>query len=333
VRVHYGTSEVLGRVASAGKFARIRLEAPAVVTRGDRLILRAYSPLATIGGAIVLDPQPPRGAMRSEAGRRRLELLDIEANAPDVTLGWLVEERGVSGLHRSDLTRRAGLSPAAAAEAAGRLVRNGAAELVGDVLVEPKVLTHLGERLVRELQAHHAANPLSEGMPREEARERVFGRASPQVFDHVLEKLVTARRVVARDRLALHTHQVSLTGDEARVQSALEQIYQKAGLTPPDVTAAITQAQASRAVADRMLALLLRNRVLVKVDSLLFHSAALDSLKAEMRALKESDPAVRVDVASFKTRYGITRKYAIPLLEYLDRERVTRRVGESRIVL
>jgi len=333
VRVHYGTSEVLGRVASAGKFARIRLESPAVVTRGDRLILRAYSPLATIGGAIVLDPQPPRGGMRSDAGRRRLELLDIDANAPDVTLGWLVEERGVSGLPTSDLTRRAGLSPAAAAEAVDRLVNARAAVLVGDVLVKPNVLADLGERLIRELQAHHAANPLSEGMPREQARERIFGRTSQQVFEHLLETLVAERKLVARDRLALQSHQVSLTGDEARVQSALEGIYRRAGLTPPDLAAAVTEAKASRVVADRMLALLLRNRVLVKVDNILFHSAALDSLKAEVRALKQTDPAVRVDVASFKTRYGITRKYAIPLLEYLDRERVTRRVGESRIVL
>jgi len=333
LRVHHGTSEVLGRVASAGKFARIRLESPAVVTRGDRLILRAYSPLATIGGAMVIDPHPPRGAMRSDAGRRRLELLDIDATAPDVTLGWFVEERGASGLHRSDLTRRAGLTPAAAAEAAGRLVTGRVAEQVGDVLVKPKVLADLGERLVRELHTHHAANPLSEGMPREEARERIFGRASQQVFEHVLEKLVAERRLVARDRLALESHQVSLTGDEARVHSALETLYRKAGLTPPDIATAVVEAHAPRAVADRMLALLVRNRVLVKVDNILFHGAALESLKAEVRALKQTDPAVRVDVASFKTRYGITRKYAIPLLEYLDRERVTRRVGESRIVL
>jgi selenocysteine-specific elongation factor len=262
-----------------------------------------------------------------------LEVLDIDANAPDVTLGRFVEERGASGLHKSDLTRRAGLSPAAAAEAADRLVKGGVAEMVGDVLVKPKVLADLGERLVRELHAHHAANPLSGGMPREEARERIFGRAPQQVFDHVLQKLVAERRLVARDRLALQSHQVSLTGDEARVHSALEAIYRKAGLTPPDVATAVVEAQAPRAVADRMLALLLRNRILVKVEGILFHSDALDSLKAEVRALKQIDPAVRVDVASFKTRYGITRKYAIPLLEYLDRERVTRRVGESRIVL
>jgi selenocysteine-specific elongation factor len=333
VRIHHGTSEVLGRVATAGKFARLRLESPAVVTRGDRIILRAYSPLATIGGAIVLDPHPPRGAMRSVAGRRRLERLDIEANPSDVTLEWFVEERGAAGLHKSELTRRAGLSASAASEASQRLAKGGGVALLGDVLVKPKVLTDLGARLIQELEAHHAAHPLSGGMPREEARERVFRRAPQQVFDHVLEMLVAERRVVARDRLALQSHQVSLTSDEARVQSALESLYREAALTPPDIAAAIDAVQASRPIADRMLALLLRNRVLVKLDTIIFHSAALESLKAEVRALKQTDSAVRVDVASFKTRYGITRKYAIPLLEYLDRERVTKRVGEARVVL
>ncbi len=84
-----------------------------------------------------------------------------------------------------------------------------------------------------------------------------------------------------------------------------------------------------------MTALLVRNRTLARLDTLLFHAAALEDLKAEVRALKQdgSGGPARVDVASFKGRYGVTRKYAIPLLEYLDRERVTRRVGEARIVL
>ena len=89
----------------------------------------------------------------------------------------------------------------------------------------------------------------------------------------------------------------------------------------------------ARDVVDRIVGLLLRQRVLTKVDTLLFHTEALESLKSDVRGLKTSGGQAKVDVASFKEKYGITRKFAIPLLEYLDRERVTRRVGESRIVL
>jgi selenocysteine-specific elongation factor len=82
-----------------------------------------------------------------------------------------------------------------------------------------------------------------------------------------------------------------------------------------------------------MLKLLLRQKVLIKLDVLLFHDAALRQLKAEVAALKSGSSPARIDVATFKERYGVTRKFAIPLLEYLDRERVTRRSGDARVVL
>jgi selenocysteine-specific elongation factor len=88
------------------------------------------------------------------------------------------------------------------------------------------------------------------------------------------------------------------------------------------------------AVADRVLKLLQRQKVLVKLDTLLFHDEALKQLKAEIGALKgAAGAAARIDVAMFKERFGVSRKFAIPLLEYLDRERVTRRTGETRVVL
>jgi selenocysteine-specific elongation factor len=198
------------------------------------------------------------------------------------------------------------------------------------------VLSALGAQLFAALQAHHEAQPLSGGMPREEARERLFRRASPAVFDAVLNALVSARRLVARDRLALEGRQLSLSTDEARVQSALESIYRDAKLTPPDIATAAAAAGTAVPVVERMVSLLVRTRILVKVDTLVFHAAALDELKADVRRLKYEGAAAgitKVDVASFKARYGVTRKYAIPLLEFLDRERITRRMGESRIVL
>jgi len=341
VRFHYGTSELLGRVAVGGRrrgpgdavYARIRLESAAVVTRGDRFILRAYSPVATIGGGVVLDPQPPRGAIRSVAGISRFSRLDPESGDPDRALAAFVEERGAAGLQRRALISRAGLSAPSADQAVERLVSAGSATVVGELLVSPRILSELSERLIAELRAHHTAHPLSEGMPREEARERIFRRAAPALFEAVVQHLVSARRLVARDWLALVGHHVSLSPEESRAQDALERLYRDAKLTPPDLASAAATAGATPAVVERVVTLLLRNRTLVKVETLLFDAAALDELKADVQGLKQPGGTARVDVASFKERYGITRKYAIPLLEYLDRERVTRRVGDSRIVL
>jgi selenocysteine-specific elongation factor len=199
--------------------------------------------------------------------------------------------------------------------------------------VSTRVLDELAARLVAVLQAHHQANPLAGGMPREEARERVFRRTSVAIFEDVLDDLVKAGRLVARDRLALEGHHVSLSPEEARAQRELERVYLSANLTPPDLAAATAEAGVPPGVATRVVALMVRNRVLVKVDTLLFHTASLDRLKVDVRGLKGAGTTARVDVASFKERYGVTRKYAIPLLEYLDRERVTKRMGEGRIVL
>jgi selenocysteine-specific elongation factor len=329
IRFHAGSAEILGRVTPAGAYARLHLESPAVVTRGDRFIVRSYSPVATIGGGIVLDPRPPRTPVRSDAGRERLRRLEM-GDADAVALVF-VEEAGAAGLSRAALVSRAGLTPGEAADTAERLIRAGAATPAADLLVSPRVVRELAARLVAALQGHHASQPLAGGMPREEARERVFKRARAPIFEAVLGGLMAAGEVVGRDRLALPGQQPALSPEETRVQETLDRVFLDARLTPPDLIAAAAATGAPAPVVERVVALMVRTRRLVRVDTLMFHPSVLDQLKSEVRALKGS--TARVDVASFKERYGITRKYAIPLLEYLDRERVTRRAGESRVVL
>jgi selenocysteine-specific elongation factor len=174
---------------------------------------------------------------------------------------------------------------------------------------------------------------LSEGLPREEARERIFGQASAALFDDVLQRLAAGGKVAGRDRLAQPGRSVSLTPEEARAEEALDRVYREAGLSPPDLAAAAAAAGIAAPVADRMSKLLLKRKTLIKVEALLFHASALDKLKQDVRALKGEGSPAKVDVAGFKERYGVSRKYAIPLLEWLDRERITRRVGDARVVL
>jgi selenocysteine-specific elongation factor len=348
LRVHQGTAEILGRVALAGPrlgegsaaelpaggsaYARIRLEAPLVVTRGDRFIVRAYSPPVTIGGGVVLDPQPSRGAIRTAAGLSRFRRLERNGGDSDAAVRAFIDERGGAGLPHAMLQSRAGLRPDEAAATVPRLVESGDVTAIGDLLVATAVLRDLEDRLLKALEVYHRSQPVSDGQPREEARERVFGGASGPVFDRVLQSLVAEGKLLARDRLALAGHQVSLTPEEARAQDALERIFREAALTPPDMAAASASAGVTAAVADRVVKLLLRRGVLVKLDTLVFDATALERLKSEIQALKASGVS-RVDVAAFKERYGVSRKYAIPLLEYLDRERLTRRAGDSRILL
>ncbi len=353
VRFHQGTTEVIGRVAVAAPrgenggqageiapgrsgYARVRLEGPAVVTRGDRFILRAYSPLETVGGGVILDPHPPRTAIRTAAALERFRQLEGSADPEEAAAAAVltfIEERAGGGMPRAALISRAGLDAEAARATEARLVADGRVTVVGDTLVAAAALAALEARLGTAVAAHHSAEPLSGGLPREEARERLFKGAAPAVFEHVLAGLVAKGTLSGGDRLTTAGREVSLSADEARARETIERLLQEAGLAPPAMAAIVAAAGVAAAVVERVAALLVRQKQLVRIDGLLFHAAALERLKADVRAQTGAGEGEdRVDVAAFKARYGISRKYAIPLLEYLDKERVTRRVGDARVV-
>ena len=344
VRVHNGTAEVLGRVSIAGTdseiapgataLVRVRLEAPAVLTRRDRFIIRAYSPPVTIGGGIVLDPAPARPGIRSADGRSSLERLRATDTSDADAMLAMIDASGLAGVDRRALVSRGGIAPRHVDATVKRLEGSGVIT-AGERLVMQGHLAKAGDAVVSHVTAFHKAQPISEGLPREEAREKIFRRVDPAVFERVLAGLKERKRIVGTDRLALSTHRVSVAGADDRVRSAIVEAYRSAGLKPPDAAAVEVQAGAPKAIVEKVTTLLLREKVLVKLDTIVFHADALQQLKTEVAGLKATAPGGRatVDVAAFKDRYGVTRKFAIPLLEYLDRERVTRRTGDVRLVL
>src|SRR5439155_537526 len=204
-------------------------------------------------------------------------------------LSVMVEGAGVAGLSVAALVSRAGLEPAASDALAAR----SAVTRVGDVLVTPGVVERLSSAIVDLLGTHHAAQPLSDGMPREEARERLFAHGHPAVYERTLEELAKRGTIVGRDRLALASHRVSLSPDEERARAAIERAFREAALKPPDPAAAASMAGVSAAIADRVCKLLQRQKLLVKVDALLFHHEALKQLKEDVTALKRSSAAAR----------------------------------------
>jgi selenocysteine-specific elongation factor len=347
VRFHHGTAEVLGRISIAGNqiseiapgaqaFARIRLEAPVAITRGDRFVLRAYSPTVTIGGGQVLDPDPSRAGVRTAAADARFAALAASENGKaDIAIVRMVQDSGAAGLAIDTLVPRAGVSPGHVPQVVGRLEKAGAVRLATDRLVGADIVKDRSERLVALVADFHNTQPLADGIPREEARERLFARAHPNVFELVLADLAASHRLSVRDRIALPGHRLELSPDETRTRSLLEAAYKHGGLKPPDRAALAAEKRLPPALVEKMIALLVRQKVLVRIETLVFHADALQQLKADILALKAAAPGGRatVDVAMFKDRYGITRKFAIPLLEWLDRERVTRRVGDTRVVL
>jgi len=354
VRLHHGTAEVLGRVSIAGEasqleaggraFVRVRLERPAVLTRGDRFILRAYSPPVTIGGGVVLDPAPTRPGVRTADGLASLAAIDLETGRPGAeAITALVTAEGLAGVSRQALVSRVGVAPTEVPRLLAELATRGGVT-AGDRVVASRHLARASDALVKLVTAFHRAQPLSDGLPREEAREKISSTSAKAsadkaveaaVFEKIVGDLKLAKVLVGTDRLALATHTVAASGEDARLKAAIGSAYQAAGLIPPDAAAVQAVAGAPAVVVEKITAVLIREKVLVRLDTLTFHTDALQRLKDEIRELKAGAPGGKatVDVAAFKERYGISRKFAIPLLEYLDRERVTRRTGDVRLVI
>jgi selenocysteine-specific elongation factor len=353
VRFHQGARELLGRVAISGAatvepgapgFARVHLEAPAVLVRGDRFILRAYSPLETIAGGSVLDPLPPRRGVRTAAGIARFARLAtsssplaagtrVEGSGDVDAVMVMVEEAGVPGLPLGQIVGRAGVAVDARDSLIAELKRRGLAVSIGGVLVSAARLASVEEALVAAVGRYHSSHPLEEGIPREELRERLFPGAPIAVFEEVVRGLAARSVILDRDRVARVGHRVALTEQETRVRDAIVEAAKAGGFAPPDAAAVAAATGAQPGMFDRLATLLVRQGVLVRVGDLLFHQSALERLKQEIQSMKREGTIDTIDVATFKSRYSVTRKHAIPLLEYLDRERVTRRVGDVRKIL
>jgi selenocysteine-specific elongation factor len=362
VRFHQGTSEVMARLAigaarsSAGKadagaaaeevpefpsvlepggsvFARLHLERPVALTRGDRFVLRAYSPMMTIGGGVVLDPAPPSGRLRSVAGFERLRRLDALDDHAEAVLTMVGEAAG-AGVTVGALAPRVGRTAVEVRRVAATLVEKGALISMGERLVAAATVEAAREALLTIAGAYHRTHPLEPGLPREEARERLARQAGPALFEHVAQALVAAGRLAAGRHLVLSTHRIVLTDEETRVKDELARMFLREALSPPDPAAWARERGVDEALADRMLKLLVRDGTVERLDTLLFHRDVLGRLRKDVAGLSAgAGEPVRIDVAWFKQRNGITRKFAIPLLEYLDRVRVTRRAGRERIVI
>src|SRR4051812_42685601 len=308
IRFHQGTAEILGRVAligppasQAGKpeseggqpprasdtpplqpggraFVRLRLERPAIIARGDRYILRAYSPPVTIAGGLILDPRPPRTAIRTAAALARCERLDFDPSFSDRrgsdqrALSAMIDDAGPAGFPIDAMTSRARVDPRDLADRISAPTATTEIVRGGDVLVAESVYRRLKQAVVQTLTAHHKSHPLSGGVPREELRAQLFNRGAAAVFDRVLDDLAagSSPAIFVKDRVALTTHRVELTGDEERARAALDHAYREAGLKPLDQTAMAAAIGTPPALVDRMLKLMLRQKTLVKLDALLF---------------------------------------------------------------
>jgi selenocysteine-specific elongation factor len=346
VRMHIGAAEVLARVRilenvseiKPGQqgFVQFRTESPVVAVCGDRFIIRAYSPQQTIGGGEVLDAFSSRHRARDLADARAL--LQALSNSEDATQMALFAGRaGHLGLPRAEVAAQTGWTDEVIEAAAKQALADGAVVDVEGTLVSRESFAELKRMVSEEVAAHHQREPLSRGLAREVLRERFFPHSPPELFRAVISELEKEGSLLAeKDIVRRREHTRALSYEDTRLRDGLEKVYRGAALAAPSLNEALERAGAgvSAPHGRKVLQLLIDAGVLVKVHGeMYFHRAALDELTKKLHEYAGQRPDRAIDVAAFKDLAGISRKYAIPLLEYLDRQRVTRREGDRRIVL
>ena len=321
VRFHLGTAEIGARIVAAGgkveagKLVPVRvvLDAPVVARSGDRFVIRAATPTATIGGGVITDAHPP--ALRAKAWPVS------SADAP-TRLGWIVSESGTSGVLLAELPVRIGIAPA---DVAGFAARNKSVVIAGVRAFDASLKEQLSARLLAVIATHHAANPMEAGLPLDRARQ-LFGQRS-ELFDQIVTELEAKKRIVVHANILARTGFASVTneGDADRLEH-LAAALEKAGTRPESVE---ELARVYGPDTFRLLRVLEKQKkaVAVAVDRF-FSPAAVQEL---LTALREGVPdGAPLTASQLRDILGVTRKYLIPFLEYCDRQRISIRTGDLR---
>lgn len=305
--------------------AQLRFAEPTLLLPADRFIVRQFSPVITIGGGVVLDASPAARRQRVENALAFLQT--IREGPPERILAARVARRGANGLQLNDVIGEMNIRWEEVTKLAGKA---GVVQC-DQLLLSPDAFAKAKADTLQALKKFHDANPLVAGMSKEELRDRVS--LISEVFHGVLGKLTEERKLeVTGEVVHLQGRGVVMKDEEAESKKIIEQAFASAGLKVPSLKEVLAGLKVDKTRAQKIVTLLLRDKVLTKIsEELVFHQSALADLRQKIAALKTTTP--KIDVARFKDMTGVTRKYAIPLLEYLDRERVTRRVGDERVIL
>ena len=327
----YGANEL---APGESALVHLRLQDEVLALSGDRFIARQFSPVTTIGGGVVLDPLARRPLLR-DTGRPAF-LQTLRDGAGTEILAAMIS-RAPMGLRWEEIVARTGWKASEIREALAPLSASAGVKVIGPdrpLLLEGKSFMELSRNILQNVENFQRANPLVPGIAQEDLRAKVGRRVRPESFRASLTELVADKQLEVLGEIVKRAGTgITLQPDEQAAKEKIAAAFRTAALAVPAAKEVLSELQVEVKRAEKLLHMLLREKVLVRVSpELIFHQQALAHLKGQLLAYKK-DRGERISVPSFKDLTGITRKYAIPLLEYLDRERLTRRMGDERVIL
>jgi selenocysteine-specific elongation factor len=338
VHFHLGSGTTVARVSllqetvlqpGSDTLARLRLEQPVVAVHGDRFVVRRYSPTRTIGGGTVLNPAP--SGRRGRSAVRTVEAAD-RGGAEGLVVA-AIASRGAAGLDAAEVAAVAGVDAAVAVGAISTLA-GGRLLQIGERLYARTSLMELEQRIEDAIQEHHQRAPWRAGMPRDDLKSRLAAAVHPggfgQAFEAALTDLLSQGKIVeSRGLVARAGFNPASSQTDQRAKAVLLQTLERAAASPPplDELRRLVDAQS----ADRMLQALLDEGLVVAVNpELRFAAAAVDRIRETVMEMIRAGQ--EVTVATLRDRLHTSRRYALALLEYFDGTRLTRRVGDRRVL-
>ena len=345
LRCHLGASEILGRAVLYERetlppgescYAQLRLEEPAVAAAGDRIVIRSYSPATTVAGATVVDPTPPKRARLLPGDRERLETL--RSGSASEKLAALAHEAGSAGIAGEGAAVRLGamaeqITEAAAAAVAAAIAVDAGAKLVrlrDGRLLTPAAWKEALDRVRNAVARYAETNSLRDGIPKGELKSLLTRELPAAVFDEALEVLAGAGRLTLKgDRVTLPEGAPALSPKQAKALGDLERKLSGRGFQVPDVSELTREIPQADRPAELIRYLVDSGRAVKVTSELLYPKALWDDLEGRLRAHFQKNP--KLSMGAFKDLAQVSRKYAVPILEHLDRTGFTRREGDERL--
>lgn len=333
VHVHTGASEVLARLLllegetlqpGGSAYVQIKTEEPLVVGRGDHYIIRSYSPVHTMGGGVVVEPHA--NYKKSQAEQAIAELKGKETGGLGGVIGETLAQAGMTPMTLAELAKRTGIPPEAIqAELAG--LAHEVRQLDGGLLIHRRGFGAFVASCQEFLDAFYRQHPLRLGPAKEEVRRKIG--LSGKEFSALLGAAEAAGELtVNRERVLLPGRSVKLNAGQERIAAGLMQVVREGGFIPPSV--AELKERFRERDTEELIIYLIEQEAAVRIGDDLIISA--DQLEEVARRTREHLKSYgKIGVAEFRDLLGTTRKYALPLLEWLDEQKITRRSGDERL--
>ncbi len=337
LRLYHGTKEVLCRLVLLDKetlkpgeecFAQLRLEEPTACKYGDRFVVRFFSPLETIGGGVILDPN----AHKHKRFKKEVldELVFKDAGKQDEIVETIIRKQSKEMINVDELVKQSGLKKEEVETLLEDLKNSEIVyQISKQILLHKEFLIEKEQELIRLLGMYHEKHPLRLGMPKEEIRNKLFTNIKNKLFDEIIALYTGIIRSEGK-YISLEQFEIKYSDLQSANITQMKQLLDEGGFKPISMLDVIAKLSSEKQMKD-IISNLIESNELVKLSETLYFTResftrALELLKAKF-AEKSS-----LTLGECKDVLDTSRKYIVPIMEYLDNKNITKRVGDERML-